>query len=199
MSIVSTIKMTARQFTALGEDPAGVRLELVNGEIAVSPSPTPVHSFIEKQLSGFLWSHIRAHDLGILLGDVDTIFGEHDVRRPDILFFAKARCHLIKEKRLDGPPDLAVEIISPSSGTIDRVDKFEQYQAGGVQHYWMLDPAARSLESYALRRGKYVESGKGSGNDVLHLPPFADLELQLAQLWFATSKRGGPGRDRNEK
>jgi hypothetical protein len=45
MSRVSTIKMTARQFLELGEDPPGVRLELVDGEIAVSPSPVPRHSF----------------------------------------------------------------------------------------------------------------------------------------------------------
>ena len=37
---VGTIKMTARQFLELGEDPPGVRLELVDGEIAVTPSPT---------------------------------------------------------------------------------------------------------------------------------------------------------------
>jgi hypothetical protein len=48
---VSTIKMTARQFLELGEDPPGVRLELVDGEVAVSPSPVPRHSFTLLRLS----------------------------------------------------------------------------------------------------------------------------------------------------
>jgi Uma2 family endonuclease len=191
MSIVSTMKMTARQFQELGEDPPGVRLELVNGEVAGRPSPTPRHSFVDMQLSGILWNHVRAHDLGIVLGDVDTIFGEHDVRRPDVLFFVKARCHLIEPKVLKGPPDLAVEIISPSSTTIDRVDKFSQYQAGGIMHYWMVDPRKLSLEAYSLRRGKYVESGRGRANDILHLPRFPDMELPLGEIWFPTMKRNG--------
>src|SRR5437868_8574513 len=112
---VSTIKMTARQFLELGEDPPGVRLELVNGEIAVSPSPVPGHSYTDRMLSFILLRHIKAHDLGQLYGDVDTIFGEHDVRRPDLIFFAKHRLHLIGEKAMEDPPDLCVEIISSSS------------------------------------------------------------------------------------
>jgi Uma2 family endonuclease len=47
MSIISTCKMTAEQFLQLGQDPPGVRLELVDGEVAVSPGPIPEHSFIE--------------------------------------------------------------------------------------------------------------------------------------------------------
>ena len=41
---------------------------------------------------------------------------------------------------MQGPPDLCVEIISPSSGTIDREVKFRQYESGHVEHYWILDP-----------------------------------------------------------
>jgi hypothetical protein len=50
MSIVSTIKMTARKFLELGEDPPGVRLELVNGEVAASPSPNLDHSYTDSML-----------------------------------------------------------------------------------------------------------------------------------------------------
>src|SRR5213078_4877192 len=100
MSRVSTIKMTARQFLELGEDPPGVRLELVDGEIAVSPSPIPDHGYVVVQLSRLLGNHIEAHDLGMLLPDVDTIFGEHDVRRPDLFFFRKSRLHFIGEKAI---------------------------------------------------------------------------------------------------
>lgn len=184
MPIVSTARMTARQFLQLGEDPPGVRLELVNGEIAVSPSPTPGHSHVDRKLSALLVQHVTAHDLGIIFGDVDTIFGIDDVRRPDVLYFAKDRLHLIGEKAMEGPPDLCVEIISPSSSTIDRVDKFEQYQAGGVAHYWVIDPATKTLEGYVLRRGTYVATGGGRDQDVVRLPPFPALEIPLATLWL---------------
>src|SRR5437868_5450255 len=95
MSTISTAKMTARQFLQLGEDPVGVRLELVDGEMAVSPSPNPDHSYVVMKLGHILLGYIEKHDLGQLFGDVDTIFGEYDVRRPDLLFFAKDRLHLI--------------------------------------------------------------------------------------------------------
>src|SRR5215475_11948294 len=98
MPIGSTIKMTAEQYLMLGEDPPGVRLELVDGEVAVSPSPTPDHSFVVPMLGYILVGHALEHDLGQVLMDVDTIFGPHDVRRPDILYFQKRRLHLIGDK-----------------------------------------------------------------------------------------------------
>lgn len=183
MPVVSTAKMTARQFLQLGEDPPGVRLELVNGEVAVSPSPVPNHSYVEKILSVLLGQHILAHDLGQLFGDVDTIFGPHDVRRPDVIFFAKDRLHLVGKKAMEGPPDLCVEIISPSSTEIDRVDKFEQYARGGVAYYWIVDPGRRTVEGYRLADGKYQATANGRGADVLRLPPFDGLDIPLGMLW----------------
>ncbi len=176
--------MTACQFLQLGKDPPGVRLELVNGEVAVSPSPSPEHSGVDTELRTLLNVHVRKYDLGRIFGDVDTIFDDHNVRRPDMTFFSKARLNLVGKKAMQGPPDLCVEIISPSSSTIDRVDKFEQYQAGGVAHYWVIDPRDRSIEGYKLRRGKYVLTGKGAGNDIVRLPPFANLKIPLGELWL---------------
>jgi Uma2 family endonuclease len=185
MPVVSTMKMTARQFLMLGEDPPGVRLELVDGEIAVSPSPRPRHSRPDKMLTHVLLSHIVEHDLGELLGDVDTIFGEHDVRRPDLIYYRKDRVHLIPvDEALKAPPDLCIEIVSPSSGTIDRRDKFKQYAKGRVKFYWILDPQKRTIEAYRLTTGKYKLVGKGSKSDAIHLQPFADLEIPLGQLWL---------------
>lgn len=180
---VSTVRMTARQFLELGEDPVGVRLELVDGEVAVSPSPMPSHSYTEKMLALLLGNHIVARDLGRLYGDVDTIFGEHMVRRPDLIFFAKGRLHLVGEKAMEGPPDLCVEIISPSSVEIDRQDKFELYQSAGVAFYWIVDPPHRSIDAYRLEHGRYVAAGHGQRTGVVNLPPFADLALPLKQLW----------------
>lgn len=183
MSRVSTIKMTARQFLELGEDPPGVRLELVDGEIAVSPSPLPRHSFTVVALGALLKNHIDEDDLGELLMDVDTIFGEHDVRRPDLLYFTSARRHFIGEKAIEGPPDLCVEVLSPTSGRTDRKEKFAQYAAGKVKYYWIVDPKQRTIESYRLSGGKYVGRVRGSGSDVVKLPPFAKLAIPLAKLW----------------
>ena len=183
MSRAGTIKMTARQFLQLGEDPPGVRLELVDGEIVVSPSPIPRHSYTIVALGTILKNHVDAFDLGELLTDVDTIFGEHDVRRPDLLFFRKSRRHLISDEAIEGAPDLAVEVLSPGSERTDRRDKSKQYAAGGVKNYWIVDPKQRTIEAYVLRKGKYVGRVRGSGSDVVRLPPFPKLKIPLSKLW----------------
>ena len=181
--IVSTAKMTARQFLELGEDPPGVRLELVDGEVAVSPSPSPEHSHIVVALTSILGPYVKKKRLGRLYIDVDTVFGEHDVRRPDLLYFSADRVHLIGKKAIEGPPDLCVEILSPSSRTIDKKDKFRQYETAGVAHYWIIDPRQRSIEAHQLKGKKYRPSGQAKGSDVVRLPPFPDLDIPLADLW----------------
>lgn len=189
MTVLSTTKMTARQFLQLGEDPPGIRLELVDGVIAMSPSPTPEHSYADRQLTIIIGNYIEKNDVGLLFGDVDTIFGEHDIRRPDLLYFSHERSHLIGKGAMEGPPDLCVEIISPSSQIIDREDKFRQYEAGGVRHYWIVDTAARELEGYQLRRKKYVPCARGEGDQVISLPPFDDLKIPLSKLWLKLPPR----------
>lgn len=183
MSIVSTTKMTARQFLELGEDPPGVRLELVNGEIAVSPSPIPAHGYTVLRLAAILVRHVDRKKLGRMYPDVDTIFGEHDVRRPDLLYFAKDRLHLIGPKAMEGPPDLCVEILSPSSRLIDRRDKFNQYADAGVAYYWIVDPDEHTFEAFKLSRKKYRPAADGKEGDVVKAPPFDDLSIELGELW----------------
>lgn len=182
--IVSTVKMTVEQYLQLGEDPPGVRLELVNGEVAVSPSPATQHAYCIQKLSSLLDVYTEAHDMGVVIGDQDTTLGPYDSRRPDILFFRKDRVHLIGAKRLRGVPDLAVEIISPSSVQVDRRDKFLQYAQGGIAFYWIVDPEQRTLEGWRLQDAEYVETGRASGEATLRLPPFDGLEIPLKRLWW---------------
>jgi Uma2 family endonuclease len=183
MPILSTTKMTAEQYLQLGEDPPGVRLELVEGEIAVSPSSTPQHSYANIKLTCLLAGHADKKEVGELFQDVGTILDRFNVRRPDILFFAASRLHLIGEKAMHGPPDLAVEIISPSSVEIDRVDKFAQYRDAGIAFYWIVDPETRTIEAWKLENGQYISTGNGEKNQTIQLPPFPDLAIPLSRLW----------------
>ena len=183
MTTISAAKMTASQFFMLGEDPPGLRLELVNGEIAVSPSPAFDHSFTDSQLRVILGQHINENDLGALVGDIDTIFDEFNVRRPDILFIAKARLHLIKGHGIPIIPDLCIEILSPSSATSDQTEKFDLYAKTGVPHYWIVDPKGHTFDAYKLTGKKYAKKISGRDRDILKAPPFPTLKIPLAQLW----------------
>lgn len=176
--------MSAEQFMAMEEDPIGPRTELVEGEIVVCPSSAPLHSFANIRLTRILDEHIETKNVGVLLQDVDTVLNFNTVRRPDILYFTKARKHLVTAKRIKGPPDLAIEVISPGSVRTDRVAKFAEYAAAGVEYYWIIDPESREIEAWHLESNQYVSCGRGRGAEVIKLPPFPDLEISLSRLWM---------------
>ena len=181
--VISTAKMNARQFLQLGEDPVGVWLELVNGEVAIGPSQTPSHSFCRAQLATVLGGFVDQHRLGEVYMDVNTVLDEFNVRRPDVLFFNGDHLDRIGEEAMEGPPDLAIEVISPSSIAVDREDKSEQYRAAKVEYYWIVDPTLRTFEGWELKRGKYVATGRAHGVESIHLPPFKQLKISLKDLW----------------
>lgn len=182
---LSTMKMNARQYLALGEDPPGVHLELIDGEILVSPSPAYNHGYTVTQLSHILLGYIMEHDLGELVADIDTILDELDVCRPDIIFIAKRQLALLDDSvhGIRFPPDLCVEVLSPSSIHIDRKTKFKLYRKNRVPHYWLVDPMKRTFEAFKLQAGRYVKRASGKGDDVVSAPPFPKLKIPLARLW----------------
>src|SRR3954447_7152493 len=109
---VST-RMTAMEFLALPPD--GIRNELVHGEVVMMASPSFEHGYAVTQLLVLLATHAQAHNLGIVVSDIDSYFSPDDARRPDVLFFAASRLHLIAAtKKPEVPPDLCVEVLSPS-------------------------------------------------------------------------------------
>jgi Uma2 family endonuclease len=174
--------MTAMEFLALPTD--DVRSELVHGEVVMMASPNMDHGYAVGQLMILLGGHVLGGALGELYADIDTYFGPDDARRPDLLFFAADRIHLIAgSNKPEVPPDLCVEVLSPSNAGSDRTDKFDLYQSSGVPFYWIVDPMERTVEAYRLENGTYLRSGHGTGDEVLRLPPFTNLELPLARLW----------------
>ncbi len=76
-------------------------------------------------------------------------------REPDVLYVAEAHRDRLLDLYLDGPADLAVEVVSPTSGPRDRGEKFYEYEAGGVAEYWLVDPVREELEVYRLEEGRY--------------------------------------------
>ena len=76
-------------------------------------------------------------------------------RAPDLMFIVESNQHRIKRLFVDGPADLVIEIVSAGSRTIDRRDKFDEYAAGGVPEYWILDPMQKRAEFFQLEGDRY--------------------------------------------
>ncbi|MCL2645538.1 MAG: Uma2 family endonuclease [Phycisphaerales bacterium] len=178
-------KISAEQFHHI-EVPGGIRLELVDGELIVSPSPRSHHSRVVIHLIGILHAHIEAHNLGQLFTELDTEFSSFDVRRPDLMFVTKEQL-----KKMDpdsaassGDVELAVEVISPSSERTDRKIKFQQYAKAGIRYYWIVDPQCRTFEAYELAGESYCLQLKADGDAVVRAKPFTELAIPLQKLWW---------------
>ena len=80
-------------------------------------------------------------------------------------------------------PDWVCEVLSPSTQGLDRVRKLPLYGAHGVQHAWLVDPLARTLEVYQRREGAWVVLGSYEGAATVRAAPFEAIALELADLW----------------
>jgi Uma2 family endonuclease len=80
-------------------------------------------------------------------------------------------------------PDFVCEVLSPSTARIDRVRKMPIYARAGVEHAWLVDPAARTLEVFRLERGRWLVLGAYDGDALVRAEPFEAIELELARFW----------------
>jgi Uma2 family endonuclease len=186
---VAAQKLTAAEFLELPEVKAGTWLELVDGEVVVSPRPNRYHSHAGIKLIRILDTYIEDRNLGLLYSELDTVFDEDMVRIPDLLYYGPDRVIPADNSPNDLIPDLCIEILSPSNARTDRVEKFELYKSKGVKFYWIVDPEERTIEAYALTGGEYVSAGRGADDQVVKLPPFLELDIPLARLWHPRPKR----------
>lgn len=153
-------KYTYADYAALPEDK---RYQLINGEIIEMPSPSTLHQRIVGRIFQGLANYADKTGLGeVFIAPLDCYFSEHETFQPDIIFVSAENLHRVKEKRIEGPPDLVVEVISKSTAYYDLRHKKEVYESSGVKEYWIVDPMEEvaeilSLPAAALSPGKKVK------------------------------------------
>ena len=84
----------------------------------------------------------------------------------------------------DEAPDWVCEVISPSTGRIDRARKMRIYERGSVGSLWIVDPLARTLEVYRHEGDHWIVAATHGGDEVVHAEPFEALELALERWWL---------------
>jgi Uma2 family endonuclease len=108
--------------------------------------------------------------------------GEFDAPEPDTAFVSTGRLHLVKHGYVDGPPDLALEIVAEESAERDYVRKREQYRGAGVQEYWIVDDDQREVLLLRLdARGRYREIKPRRGE--LHSQAMPGFWIRPDWLW----------------
>jgi Uma2 family endonuclease len=156
--------------------------EWVDGEVVMVSPASKRHQEIAGFLARAIGTFAEERGLGTTLSAPFQMKLERSGREPDLLFVAKEHLDRLRETHLDGPADLAVEIISPESAGRDRGEKFYEYAAGGVREYWLIDPQQEWVELYHLREGRYrlALDGREGEYRALTLP---DFWLRVEWLW----------------
>jgi Uma2 family endonuclease len=173
---------TWKDFIELDEDDPR---ELLDGRLVEIEVPTWGHDRIVTVVIAVLETWAWSSNAG------DVVSSAYKVRiedrrgtMPDIQFYRRGNPAAGQEAGLEhGHPDLAIEVISPSSRSKDSVRKLYDYASIGIPEYWLIDPEARTLERLVLREGTYslVEALEGSA--IFRPEGFEGLEIDLGRLW----------------
>lgn len=159
-------------------DEAHHHYELIEGQILMSPSPDMRHQDCVLNLALALRAAAPA-DLKVMVAPFDFAPEPGTVLQPDVLVIRRGTA---EAQRTVAPPVLVVEVLSPSSRTTDRVTKRELYARFGVEHYWIVDPAAPSLLALTLGEGGYAEAATAEGAEQFGAEQPFEVSISPARL-----------------
>ena len=183
--IAQTGPYTWDDFVELDDDD---RRELIDGDLVeVEVSPTRSHEHVVLTLGYLLlgWVESRGRKDQVLASAYKVRIAERRGVMPDLQFYREDNPHRRGQNKgmVDDRPDLAVEVISPSSRRYDRVVKLGYYQSVGVPEYWIVDPEARTVEQLILTDGFYTIAQVAAERGTFSPKGWEGLEIPLARLW----------------
>ena len=163
--------------------PEGERWELLDGELIMAPSPREAHQRTQIRVGSRMFTFTEDRDLGRVYIEFDVVLSETDTVRPDVIFVSKERLHIITEDNVQGPPELVVEIRSPSTARQDWTTKRDLYERYGVNEYWLVDPEAATIAVLVLSGGKFEVTGIYGIDDTFTSAALEGFSLALADIF----------------
>lgn len=165
--------------------------EILAGELVVSPRPAMRHASATSTLGALL--NVAFH-IGLggpggwwILDEPELSLGvdpRYDPVVPDIAGWRRETTPGIPDVvRVKLVPDWVCEVLSPGTSRHDRVLKVPFYARAGVQHCWLVDPIAQTLEVLRLEGGRWVIVASVGGDETVRVEPFEAIELPLRALW----------------
>ncbi len=173
-------------YEALPDEP---RCELIRGRFYLSPAPTPLHQIVVLLLGGHFLEIAKSSGGLAAVAPLDVPLAIHSVVQPDVVYLTAERRKIVG-RRLEGVPDLVIEVLSPATSRRDRGEKLALYAesgAGGergqagVREYWIVDIDARQIEFLVNDGGRFlVTVPSGSEYRSTGIP---EVRLDLAAFW----------------
>ena len=168
---------TAADLAAIDDD--GHRYEIVDGALLVMTPPTRRHDWVAFRLAALLDAAVPA---GLYAYGPGAVQLGRSLRAPDVVVVRRHPAS--RTSATDAAEDvvLAVEVLSPTTETSDRVTKPFEYARGGIQHYWLLDPDEPSLSVHVLHRGGYRSVGTWRGDEEVDVARPVPLRFRPVDL-----------------
>ena len=166
--------------------------EIVDGELVTTPRPASPHARAAITIVNAIFQRFdgppgtpAAPGGWWILYEPELHLGE-DVLVPDLAGWRRERMPTFPDvAAFEQAPDWVCEIISPSTARIDRGHKMRIYAREGVTHLWIVDPIARTVETYRLDAGQWIVASTHDGHGPLRAEPFEAVELYTACWWSA--------------
>lgn len=166
--------------------PDGKRYEVIDGELFVSPAPSSFHQTLSRRVQFALYEHIELAGRGhIFDAPIDVILSDIHIVQPDLALVLKNSMAKVVDRGIEGPPDLIVEILSPSTAKVDRSTKRSLYAASGVREYWLISPELEVVDVAISPESGLTQVTTFHASDTLSSTLLADFRLPLAPVFAA--------------
>lgn len=171
--------MTYEDYAALDD---GHRYELAGGILEfMSPAPSVLHQVISFELQKRIADTCEAEYM-ILYAPVDLILSETEIRQPDLVLIHRSRLHILSKRGIEGPPDIVLEIISPSTLKRDKVEKWKTYAEYRIPEYWMIDASTGVLEQFEWKDGHYEAADVYTGEEPVRSSRVTCLNFSMKDI-----------------
>lgn len=181
MSLKAAEKKTVKDYEAL---PEGSPYRLIEGEFVISPAPAPDHQRSSRRLFSKLYERVEKLKKGeVFYVPVDVYLDEENAYQPDIVVILKGGRAKVTERGVEGPPDIVIEILSPSTAYYDLTEKKEVYERVGVREYWIVDPKRRAIEVYKNTENGFELYSKAKGTGKVKSSVVPEFEIALKEVF----------------
>lgn len=168
--IPSIKKLSYEEF--LNRDDEFNTAEWVDGEIIYMTVST-LHNSLSGFLVTILTMFVQQFEIGVLHYEPFQMKTGPNLpgRSPDLMIILNKNLSRLKKNHLDGPADLVIEVVSLESAARDLMDKYREYEQGGVQEYWILDPIRKVADFFVRGEDGYfhevLPDASGKFNSVI--------------------------------
>lgn len=160
------------------------RYEVLEGELKMAPASNTVHQSVSRNLEFLIWSFVKKKGTGqVFYAPIDVVLDDDVVLQPDIVYVSNDNLNIICKNAIQGTPDLAIEIVSPSSVFYDTVEKKEVYRKYGVVEYWLVFPDEKVVEVFVLENEKYKEFCRAKKKGTVISKLLSRLSIDLKEVF----------------